>query len=174
LTAAHLERGWKCHRTLPCVRQRSTRRTRCRKHSETFRWNPVGNQSHPVELAGSRKRVWRGPGQPWLRSVDSECLGPAIEPRKNAIRGSPRRHSSGGRVGVPYGLACRSCRGPRTGHQHRRILQEPERSHRLHGDTEPGAIGTQDPRPAGTVTPCGSETRHGNRGSAKRRKRSAA
>jgi hypothetical protein len=30
--------------------------------TETFRWNPVGNQSHPVELAGSRKRVLRGSG----------------------------------------------------------------------------------------------------------------
>ena len=33
-----------------------------RSITETFRWNPVGKQSHPVELAGSRKRVLRGPG----------------------------------------------------------------------------------------------------------------
>src|SRR6516162_10363712 len=30
--------------------------------TETFRWNPVGNQSHPEELTGSRKRVLRGSG----------------------------------------------------------------------------------------------------------------
>ena len=45
---------------------------------------------------------------------------------------------SGGRVGVPYGLARRSCRGLRTGHQRTRIPQEPERSHRLHGKGRTG------------------------------------
>jgi len=33
-------------------------------------------------LAGSRKRVLRGVGRPSLRSVDSECQGRVIEPRK--------------------------------------------------------------------------------------------
>ena len=107
--------------------------------SETFRWNPVGNQSHPVELASSRKRVLRG-GQRWsLRSVDSECLGPAIEPRKitcsweplSSLQRGPRRRAL-------IGLARRSCRGPRTGHQHSRILREPERSQRLHGNGRMG------------------------------------
>jgi len=32
-----------------------------RSITETSRWNPAGNQSRPVELAGSRKRVLRGP-----------------------------------------------------------------------------------------------------------------
>ena len=33
-------------------------------------------------LAGSRKRVLRGEGRPSLRSVDSQCQGRVIEPRK--------------------------------------------------------------------------------------------
>ncbi len=35
----------------------------------------MGNQSHPVELAHSRKRVLRGRRRRRLRSVDSECAG---------------------------------------------------------------------------------------------------
>jgi hypothetical protein len=49
---------------------------------ETFHRGPVGNQSHPVELAGSRKRVLRG-GRPLpSRSVDSQAESSDIEPRK--------------------------------------------------------------------------------------------
>src|ERR1700730_9859023 len=53
-----------------------------RSNSETFRWNPAGNQSRPVEwpTAGSESCV--ALGQPRLRSVDSECPGRVIEPRK--------------------------------------------------------------------------------------------
>ena len=36
-------------------------------------------------LVASRKRVLRGHGRPWLRSVDSECAGRVIEPRKDFV-----------------------------------------------------------------------------------------
>jgi hypothetical protein len=161
--------------TRGCVRKLGKGGRDVGSNSETFRWNPVGNQSHPVEPASSRKRVLRGDQRWSLRSVDSECLGPAIEPRKitcsweplSSLQRGPRRRAL-------IGLARRSCRGPRTGHQHSRILREPERSHRLHGNCR--IRGNRHPKPQARMdrVPCGSEARHGNRGSAKRRKRSAA
>jgi hypothetical protein len=143
-------------------------------NSETFRWNPVGNQSHPVELASSRKRVLRG-GQRWsLRSVDSECLGPAIEPRKitcsweplSSLQRGPRRRAvmawHVGPAGVQeQGISTRGFS---------RNLRDPNVSTGMAG----WGYRLTNPRPAGTVSPCGSETRHGTRGSVKRRKRSAA
>src|SRR5262249_15145559 len=52
-------------------------------NSETFRWNPVGERIPPGRAwpeAGSESCA--AEGQPSLRSVDSECPGRAIEPRK--------------------------------------------------------------------------------------------
>ena len=36
-------------------------------------------------VVASRERVLRGHGRPWLRSVDSECMGRVIEPRKDFV-----------------------------------------------------------------------------------------
>ena len=48
---------------------------------EAFPGQRVTNPARQ-SLASSRKRVLRGEGRPSLRSVDSECQGRAIEPRK--------------------------------------------------------------------------------------------
>lgn len=63
----------------------------CGRHRvETWQWFPAGQQSCPAtegHPAGSESCVVMG--QPILRSVDSECAGRAIEPRKDPTTWEP-------------------------------------------------------------------------------------
>jgi hypothetical protein len=94
---------------------------------ETFRRNPVGKQSHPVELASSRKRVLRRMvGQPTRRSVDSQCQSRANEPREQYPREPLTCLDPGAAPIRPAILAwrLRSRRGRRTRHRYTRVPQE--------------------------------------------------
>ncbi len=108
-------------------------------NSETFRWNPVGNQSHPVELGRQPEAslAW-GPAMVTAKRrqrVPRPCYGASKE---NVFVGALVVIAAGAASACRHGLARRSCRGLRTGHQHTRILQEPERSQRLHGHGRTG------------------------------------
>ena len=93
--------------------------------TETSRSNPRVKVPPGQGWTTSRKRVLRGRsrGQPWPRSVDSECAGREIEPRNARCRGgrrrlvrrkaTPLRQSVGHR---PKVLAQRLHRGLRPGH----------------------------------------------------------
>ena len=97
---------------------------RCKKHLETFRRDPAGNQARPGErnqhLEASLCVVV---GRPTLRSVGSQLQGQAIELRKVFHAGALvvplagatplRRHGNGG---------MRSCRSRRTWHRSTRGL----------------------------------------------------
>src|SRR5438552_10947313 len=73
-----------------------------RSNSETFRWNPVGNRSHPVELRRQPEAslAWGGAIRTAKRRqrVPRPCYRASKERQS---RGSPCRHSSGGRVVAP-------------------------------------------------------------------------
>jgi hypothetical protein len=91
------------------------RRKRCNEcTSETIPRGPVGNQSHPLELANSRKRVWR---PAWerspRRSVDRQTASLDIEPRNVSRREPSLLTPAGAAAARRNGLACRSHRGPR-------------------------------------------------------------
>lgn len=61
-----------------------------RHRAETCQWFPAGQQSCPAtegHPAGSESCV--AMGQPILRSVDSECAGRAMEPRKDPTMWEP-------------------------------------------------------------------------------------
>jgi len=73
--------------------------------SETLRRGPVGNQSHPVEPASSRKRVLRGGGRLPLRSVDSQAESLDIEPRNFSRREPSFLTQAGAAAARRYGLA---------------------------------------------------------------------
>jgi hypothetical protein len=78
-------------------------------------------------------------GRPMLRSVDSECAGRVIEPRKASFRGS-RRRSTHGRPHryAEIGLACSIPPGSEKSRACTQgVLQEPERSCRLRIYTGP-------------------------------------
>ena len=84
---------------------------------------PGGSPTRLAKLASSQKRVLRGGkvlGQPRPRSVDSECIGRVIEPRKRICRGSRRCRLNGrpcprAAIGLVRGFH----RGRRAGHVHR-------------------------------------------------------
>ena len=108
-------------------------------NSETFRWNPVGNQSHPGELGQQPEAslAW-GPAMVTAKRrqrVPRPCYRAS---KDNMFVGALVVLAAGAASACRNGLARRSCRGPRTGHQHTRILQEPERSQRLHGKCRKG------------------------------------
>ncbi len=124
-------------------------------------------------LASNRKRVLRGGRRLPLRSVDSKCLGRAIEPRK-IIAGAVVLVSHGGRASTPLWQAC---------------LVPPGSENRA--KAHEGSPGTWEPRPSPSQEP--EETgitnsrsnlsltswavginRGRNDGIAKRRQRSAA
>jgi hypothetical protein len=75
-------------------------------------------------LAATRKRVLRGDrGQPWLRSVDSERSGRAIEPRKSIVEEAEAVDFAEGNTEAPEsrdpsrnGPALRFLRGLRARH----------------------------------------------------------
>ena len=52
---------------------------------ETFRWSPVGSQSYTVKASHQPEASLASSSAMAARSVDSECRGRAIEPRKCAI-----------------------------------------------------------------------------------------
>lgn len=69
-----------------CARKAWERWTLCGHRAETCQWFPAGQQSCPVtegHPAGSESCVVMG--QPILRSVDSECAGRVIQPRKDRL-----------------------------------------------------------------------------------------
>jgi hypothetical protein len=151
------------------------RRKRCRKHHRNLSLESCGQPIPPG-------RAWRAAGsasgvvweQSRLRSVDSERLGPAIEPRKKTIlwepssshQRGPRRRAVATWHVVPAGVKEQGTSAKGFSRNLRDPIVSTVRAGR--GDR------LINPRLAGTVFPCGSEMRHGNRGSAKRRKRSAA
>lgn len=104
----------------------------------------------PVRATGGAKRRPRVP-RPWDRAPKARCTV-----------GSLRRIIRGGRVGTPLHQArCfRSCRGPRPGRRHTRVLQEPERPRRFPVDNGwPGAAKPKHPRPLVRRRGEGSEDR---------------
>ena len=110
-------------------------------------------------LVASRKRVLRGHGRPWLRSVDSECAGRVIEPRKGNLGGGRRFSLSGRQYQSAVTTWRRSTPGSKSRARTRGDCQEPGRSSRLleeipgalgePGDTSPQARGCYVWRPKG-------------------------
>ena len=88
--------------------------------SETFGWSPAGGRTPPGNgwsPAGSRSCV--DVGRPRLRSVDRECVGRVIQPRKNQ---SSRPTPSGWRKATSSPCMTwgwRLLRGSRAGHAHK-------------------------------------------------------
>jgi hypothetical protein len=127
---------------------------------ETFRWNPVGKPIPPGRAwpaTGSESCVVRE--QSRLRSVDSEYLGPAIEPRKKTTSWEPSSSVERGPCHTSVWPA--EC-GP-AGVQEQGIstqgfprnLRDPAFSH---GNSRlDGATGTQTPGPAWGLNHAGSE-----------------
>ena len=63
--------------------------------------DPAGPNPAGQRLATSLKRVLRGVSQGALRSVDSECEGRVIEPRKKLFVGAVVLQGGGGSIGTP-------------------------------------------------------------------------
>jgi hypothetical protein len=95
--------------------------------AETFRRGSVGNQSHPVELASSRKQALRGVGRPPTRSVGRQTESSDMEPRNSSRREPSLLTQAGAASARCHGLACRSHRGPRPERTVTRTPQEPGR-----------------------------------------------
>src|SRR5579872_2764926 len=95
--------------------------------AETSRGTPRGEgPALPRPKGHSEKRVLRGDrGQPWLRSVDSEHVSRAIEPREPYVAG--RRRQEGGRQHCASSSTGVIERGARA-----RVPQEPGRPRSLH------------------------------------------
>jgi len=144
--------------------------------AETFRWNPVGTQSHPVEpgrqpeaslarrpamaAAKRRQRLLR----PCYRAPKLPHRG---SPRRTMVRG-PRRHTA-------TAWCAWSCRGLRTGHRHTEIPQEPGTPSRLHLDNDwRGAAKTKAPGPRPASGRVGETNTGARDGTAERRQRSKA
>ena len=141
------------------------RRQRCRKQLETFRWNPAGNQSRPVELGQQREASLASVGenrgakrrQRVPKLCDSASKGTTMREPSSCCKRGPRRRTV-------MAWVRRSYRGPRAWHRHYRVLQEPGRSCR-----SPSAnFGVElpnpkAPRPSVGVGPEGSEDRRTGR-----------
>lgn len=128
--------------------------------------NPV-RQSWPAAGSESCVVVERST----LRSVDSECQGRVIEPRKLQCR-SLRCGHSGGRVNALNGLVRWSCRGRRAGHRHKgfpRNVGGPVVS--VSSGSGPGLPVPRKPQAPGSASGPARGTNTGARdGTAKRRK----
>jgi len=136
---------------------------RCNDYnSETFRWDSMGSQSHPVERAGSRKRVLRGGGRPSSRSVDSQTESSDIEPRNFSGREPSLLTQAGAAPTRRNGLACWSHRGPRPERTVSRVLQEPGRSVVSNASIHrPGRRRTPSPWLSGSAPGTGGSERAG-------------
>jgi len=71
---------------------------------ETFRWSPVGNQSHPVKVSHQPEASLASSSVMAARSVDSECKGRVIEPRNLYYCQSPRYSYMRGQYRPAVGL----------------------------------------------------------------------
>ena len=131
--------------------------------------NPA-RQSRPA--AGSESCVVVG--RPALRSVDSECAGRVIEPRNGVSAGADVVKKTEGSIGAPQmAWRVRSRRGRRAGHVHKgspgtwEALPSPRHI--------PGwRYRVNNSRPSGAALGAAGAKHECHRGTAKRRKRSAA
>ena len=123
-------------------------------------------------LASSRKRVLRGEGRPSLRSVDSQCPGRAIEPRK-IIAGVLALVSRGDRVDTPQWPGVSGPAGVEEQGQGTRGFPGNLGAPSVSTDISGSGTGTPTPRAHGPASGRWEQT--GRKGGiAKRRQRSAA
>jgi len=116
--------------------------------TETFLISPRG-RPRPAKLTIGRKRVLRAAcGRPHPRSVDSECVGCVIEPRKMMNVGADAVRIAEGSTGAPKGHGSAGSTGVIERSMHTREVQELERSRWLLSNAEMG-----NPRPKPTATP---------------------
>jgi hypothetical protein len=114
----------------PCARKSLGKGERCNDYTlKTFRWNPAGRESRPVELGQQPEAsVACGAGDPQHEAYTASSKAVRLslerrisrEPSSWTLRG-PRRRAA-------WAWRCRSCRGRRTRRRNNRVLQEPGRS----------------------------------------------
>ena len=147
-----------------------------RQNLKPFAVDPVGPNPTRQGLATHRKRVLRGASEyPTPRSVDSECAGRGYQPRETVTgsqrRGVNGRQHLGRRMAWRQGSSGVSAQGMYT----RGSAQEPGRTLRSPRSSPGWAPGDQSSRPTEECVRTLWEQIDGrSRGTAKRRKRSAA
>ena len=72
--------------------------------SETFQWNPVGNQTHPVTTSQRPEASLASSSAMAARSVDSECRSRAMQPRNSGKCKGPSLYKWRGRRCTPERL----------------------------------------------------------------------
>lgn len=106
---------------------------------ETLYISPRG-RPRPAKLTSSRKRVLRAAcGRPHPRSVDSECIGCVIEPRKMMNVEADAVRNAEGCTGAPKGHGSAGSTGVRERGMYTRGMQELERSRWLLASAEAGS-----------------------------------
>ncbi len=116
-----------------------------------------------------------GEEQSTLRSVDSECVGRVIEPRKGLNRGADAVTAAEGSTVMPRWPGVTKSPGvEEQGMYTWRFAQEPGRPCRLHGERSGGHRETKvQAHRRQASAPCESERKSATVVAAKRRKRSA-